>query len=347
MTAEAAFKRIEGATSPADLFAGFPDPRKRYRALAVIVHPDKNPGEEDRAKGAFARLQEMWRRFEQGDLDPVYTFTTKRSRYTAAGPVLVDASCQVYAVQEPESEFNTFIRVPRAPRSDDLMQREATALRRFAGKHDDWDFPLAFVPHLQEVARSQDGRRFHVVRQATGLRTLHDLHTRLPAGVKLRDLAWMMRRVLTALAAAHKDGVAYGAPVPSNVAIQSELHGVVLTNWTSSADLRSAERVLCVDPRYKSLIAPEVLRREPATPASDLYTFSRTFKLLAGDYATPWFNAFVRGCSLERPTLRPQSAFDLREEFDDLLERAFGPRRFRPFVWPGEPVTQDTVSARS
>lgn len=331
MTPEATFARIENASSPGDLFGGVDQPKRVYHSWILHLHPDKNPDRPERAQKASAKLNELWARWEAGDVETIYTFETKRSRYQAVGPVLEDAACQAYQVRGAD---DTFIRVPRATRSDDLMQREASALRRFAGDHDGWDFPLAFVPDIQETARTRDGRRIHVVRHATGLRTLHDLHARLPAGVKLRDLAWMMRRVLTGLSAAHKDGIVYGAAVPSNIAIQPDLHGVVLTNWTSSA--AEGERVLAVDPRYKHLIAPEVLAKESPTPASDLYTFARTFKLLAGDYVTPWFSAFVRGCSLESPRLRPQSAYELREELDELLERAFGPRRFRPFAWPGE-----------
>lgn len=331
MTREATFQRIENASAPVELFGQQEEPKRLYHTWMLHLHPDKNPDRPERAQKAAAKLNELWTRWEAGDVETVYTFTTRKSRLQAVGPILTDAACDIYAVR---GENDTFIRVPRATKTDDLMQREASALRRFAGKHDGWDFPLAFVPEIQETARAKDGRRFHVVRHAEGLRSLHDLHARLPAGVKLRDLAWMMRRVLTGLSAAHKDGIVYGAPVPSNIGIQAEMHGVVLTNWTSSAS--EGERVLAVDPRYKHLIAPEVLAKEPPTPASDIYTFARTFKLLAGDYATPWFSAFVRGCSLEKPRHRPQSAYELREEFDELLERAFGPRRFRPFTWPGE-----------
>lgn len=332
MTRDTAFETIERAKSPGDLFSDPDRAKKRYHAWAIMVHPDRNPDQQKRAERAFHKLNELWIKFERGDRG-LYTFSTRKATYEATGPALVDAACNVYQAVDVE---DTYIRVPRSARSDDLMLREAAALRRFHEVGKDWTFPSAFTSELVEASRAKDGRRFHVVRHAADLHALHDLHRLLPAGVKLRDLAWMMRRVLTGLAAAHKAGIVYGAPVPSNLAIQAELHGVVLTNWTSSADPSAGERVLAVDPRYKKLIAPEVLKKETPTPASDLYTFARTFKLLAGDYSTPWFSAFVRGCSLEDPRRRPQSAFELREEFDDLLERAFGPRRFRPFAWPEE-----------
>lgn len=332
MTTEATFQLIERANSPRDLFADADHPKRTYRAWAIMVHPDKNPDQPERAARVFHKLNVLWDKFHLQERN-VFTFTTKKHEYHATGPDFSDAACDTYHVEDME---DTFIRVPRAARMDDLMQREAAALKRFKASHDGWDFPIAFVPEIQEIARAKDGRRFHVVRHATGLRTLHELHRLRPAGVKLPDLAWMMRRVLTGLSAAHKDGIVHGAPVPSNLTIQAEMHGVVFTNWTSSASPNDGERVLAVDPRYKKLIAPEVLQKEHPTPASDIYTFARTFKLLAGDYARPWFNAFVRGCSLERPGLRPQSAYDLREELDELLERAYGPRRFRPFFWPDE-----------
>lgn len=331
MTKEATFERIERATSPIELFGSADQPRRLYRGWAIQLHPDKNPTDQERAAQAFIKLNQLWDQFHLNE-QKIYTFKTRKAEYFASGPVLSDAACDIYEVKD---QTDAFIRVSRTVRADDLMQREAAALRRFVAPKD-WQFPLPFVPELRETARASDGRRFHVVRHATELRTLHDLHRLLPAGVRLRDLAWMMRRVLTGLSAAHKDGIVYGAPVPSNIAIQAELHGVVLTNWTSSASPSDGERVLAVDPRYKKLIAPEVLRKETPTPASDLYTFARTFKLLAGDYLTPWFSAFVRGCSLEDPQRRPQSAYELRLELDDLLERAFGPRRFRPFQWPDE-----------
>jgi hypothetical protein len=332
MTTETAFTQIEKATSPKTLFSGSDDPKKRYKTWARVVHPDVNPDQRDRAAEAFAKLVDFWTKFNLVQSN-IYTFKTKKSEYQATGPVFSDATCDVYEVLGVDERF---IRVPRAPRTDDLMGRETTALKRFAGPHDGWDFPVAFTGKLLETARSSDGRRFHVVEYPQDLRTLHELKTLLPAGVKIPDLAWMMRRILTGLSAAHKDGIVHGAPVPSNIAIQAEMHGVVLTNWTSSTSLGGGERVLAVDPRYKRLIAPEILKKEPPTPASDIYTAARTFKLLAGDYLTPRFSAFVRGCTFEKADLRPQSAYELRNEFDELLERAYGPRKFRPFNWPDE-----------
>lgn len=41
--------------------------------------------------------------------------------------------------------------------------------------------------------------------------------------------------------------------------------------------------------------------------------------------------AFAAGCTLASPVWRPRDAWQLLREFDDLIERLWGPRKFRPF----------------
>jgi hypothetical protein len=44
--------------------------------------------------------------------------------------------------------------------------------------------------------------------------------------------------------------------------------------------------------------------------------------------------ALARGCMLASPRGRPQDAWQLLGELDDLLGRLYGPRKFRPFAIP-------------
>jgi hypothetical protein len=41
--------------------------------------------------------------------------------------------------------------------------------------------------------------------------------------------------------------------------------------------------------------------------------------------------AFAAGCTLATRSRRPDDAWELLREFDELIERLWGPRRFRPF----------------
>jgi hypothetical protein len=55
---------------------------------------------------------------------------------------------------------------------------------------------------------------------------------------------------------------------------------------------------------------------------------------LMGDRAPTSLRAFARGCLLTSQNRRPSDAWRLLAELDDLLERLYGPRRFRPFHLP-------------
>jgi hypothetical protein len=59
---------------------------------------------------------------------------------------------------------------------------------------------------------------------------------------------------------------------------------------------------------------------------------------LMGDQAPAPLRAFLRGCPLPVPEARPRDAWLLLAELDDILDRLYGPRTFRPFTMPPAPA---------
>jgi hypothetical protein len=57
-------------------------------------------------------------------------------------------------------------------------------------------------------------RRANVIGRLTGFRTLAQVRAAYPRGVDPRDAAWMWRRLLVAVGAAHRAGVIHGAVLP-------------------------------------------------------------------------------------------------------------------------------------
>ena len=72
----------------------------------------------------------------------------------------------------------------------------------------------------------------------------------------------------------------------------------------------------------------------PATPATDVFMATRCMTGLLGDDVPPALRAFAEGCTVHAPARRPGDAWRLLAELDDLLERLYGPRTFRPFAMP-------------
>ncbi|WP_433478204.1 hypothetical protein ACQPZP_14905 [Spirillospora sp. CA-142024] len=149
----------------------------------------------------------------------------------------------------------------------------------------------------------------------------------------------MWRRLLVALGFAHRAGVLHGAVLPDHVLIHPEKHGLVLVDWCYSvpgcyAHADPSGRVPAMVGRYADRYPPEVPGRRPASPATDIFMATRCMTDLMGDKAPKAMRSFARGCTLPAQNRRPADAWRLLAEFDELLERLYGPRRFRPFHLP-------------
>ncbi|WP_431948817.1 molecular chaperone DnaJ [Actinacidiphila sp. bgisy167] len=300
---------------------------RHYRRLARLLHPDTAPpGRVDEAADAFVRLTALWRR-HRGDGPAL---TTARGVYRP-GPVIAEGDLAVLRAAGP----GTLLKIPRSPADNDLMQREANALTRLhtvaEPRH------RAYAPRLAESFRHRgpDGaeRRVNALQRLHGCHTLARVRARHPGGLDPRDAAWMWRRLLVALGWAHRAGVVHGAVLPEHVLIHPAHHGLVLVGWCHAT--APGTTVPALVERHRALYPPEVTGRRPATEATDIHLASRCLEQMMGDRAPRPLRAFLRGCTLPAQARRPHDAWRLLAELDEVLERLYGPRTFRPFSMPG------------
>ncbi|NKZ05693.1 molecular chaperone DnaJ [Actinomadura latina] len=337
MTAlEDALARLDRARVPADLFgADEAEAARRYRRLARLVHPDATGG---RTRDAFIRLNALWRAYSRDDLGLI---TTRRHAYRLDGDPIGGDLAELYPAR-PEAGRAVLLKMPRDPRDSDLVEREAVALRQLP-KDGDGTF-LPYVPRLVESFRHRDAatgtqRQANVIAALDGFHSLAAVGRAYPEGVDPRDAAWMWRRLLVALGFAHRAGVLHGAVLPDHVMIHPEKHGLVLVDWCYSvpgcyAHADPSGRVPAMVGRYAGWYAPEVPGRRTASPATDIYMATRCMTELMGGKAPPAMRSFARGCTLPAQNRRPSDAWRLLAELDELLERLYGRRRFRPFHLP-------------
>jgi hypothetical protein len=67
---------------------------------------------------------------------------------------------------------------------------------------------------------------------------------------------------------------------------------------------------------------------------------ARCMTWLMGDRAPRELRAFADGCRLPALHARPDDAWRLLGELDEVLERLYGPRTFRPFAMPAHRATR-------
>ncbi|GHH75153.1 hypothetical protein GCM10018781_43380 [Kitasatospora indigofera] len=347
-----ALAAVGAARGPEDVFpAEQTAAARRYRRLARLLHPDTAPeAHRDEAGVAFAALALLWQLHQGGGAptaDPVLTTTRHLYRLgptVATGDIAVlrAARCEPRPAYRGPS-LDAVLKIPRAAADNDLLEREATALTRLTthgdGRHH------AYAPTLLESFRHHDEadpgaepRRVNALVRLDGFHPLTDVHHAHPEGLDPRDAAWIWRRLLVALGYAHRAGVRHGAVLPEHVLIHPAQHGLVLVDWCYAGTGEHSPAPALVE-RHRAWYPPEVPARRPVTEATDIHLASRCVEQLMGERAPKALCAFIAGCTLPAEARRPHDAWRLLAELDDVLERLYGPRTFRPFRLPPRPPT--------
>lgn len=350
-----AIRQVMAAGSAEELF-GTAEPAGRYRRLARLLHPDRlhpdglpadqvQQADRIRATEAFVRMTELWqdtlRRGTSGRGEDSVVIRAGGTEYRLGTPAYAGDLADLY-----DAGGDGLLKLPRQPANNDLMQREARALRILADQGDPRYLP--YVPRLADSFRHRDlttgaQRQVNVVAAAPGLHSLIEVRQAYPDGVDARDAAWMWRRLLVALGFAHRAGLVHGAVLPGHVLIEPEGHGVVLVDWCYSAVSDGhlvaggahgigGEPIPAIVTSYADWYPPEVEQRHEPGPGTDIAMASRCMTWLMGDQAPRALRRFADGCSLPSLRRRPDDAWRLLAELDEHLEGLYGPRTFRPFT---------------
>jgi hypothetical protein len=315
LTFDEAVTRIGTAATFGEL-AGESDADRAYRELAKLVHPDAvGAAQSASATAAFARLAKLYAERAGAEL------RTPQAIYRI-GEVFAQGDLADLSTVDGD---RALLKVPRSPADNDLMEAEAGALKMLWRDGDPKYRPYA--PRLLESFVHEDGarvrRRVNVVERLGGF---------VPVGViqreiDPRDAAWMWRRLLVGLGWAHRAGVLHGAIVEEHVLIHPAEHGLAIVDWCYSG-----RRPTAVVKRRAGAYPPEVRRDKEASPATDIYMATGLMTRLVGSGLPKAMKRFADGCLYDAPRMRPQDAWALLGEFDELLHKLYGPRTFRPFT---------------
>jgi serine/threonine protein kinase len=245
-----------------------------------------------------------------------WTLKTRSHSYTVdAVPFVQGATCDFYASVDsnptvhPRDQRLSVLKIPRSPDSNDRVEHEAMVLRRLSAQGDKRF--VSFVPDAHELCRhiiDGDELTCLVLEPLDGFYTLTEVIGAYPDGIGGRDIAWMWRRLLVAVGFAHEVGIVHTAISPDHIMIHPDEHGLVLVGWGTSTEMGD-------------------------TWAADIEATSSAMLAALGAQAPPEMRAFAKGCQTSR-----RSAWALKEDYDELLERLYGRRRFHPFHMPTEPA---------
>jgi len=344
---------VRCAKQPEDVFGalstdGHAALKRRYRELAVIAHPDRNPGFVTEANEAFQALQAWYalahQRVTQGlyGVTPRIRAATKLHHYIGYEPPLHGDLCDLFPVDLKGSRV--LLKVARKARNNDLLQAEAQTLKRIQRELEGQPVRAHFPTLLEHfLLRDEIGvnRHTNVLRAESGCVSLADVLEAYPRGIEAADAAWMFNRILAALGCIHSLGIVHGALVPTHVLIRPSDHNGMLIDWCYS--VASGEAAKAVSPRYATFYPPEVHAKQPATPATDLYMAARCMAWLLGSDSTTGelpptvpkpIRRLLRACLIASSQRRVNDAWKLFDDFQEILYQLYGPPTFRPFRMP-------------
>jgi hypothetical protein len=294
LTFEEAVARVIAARSFHDLAGTGNGAGRAYRRWAKLIHPDA-VGAQRRATAtdAFAKLAALYE---------------KRS-------ALTETPNQPWGsgdVADLFADGDRLVKIPRNPVDNDLMETEAAALRRLWTDGDPRFRPYA--PRLIETFVHEDDERrrrwVNVLERQRGMGSLAEVK----GDLAVPDAAWIWRRLLIAIGWAHRAGVIHGAVLPEHVLIHPGRRGLVLVDWCYAGH-RPAAIVRAREDHYP----PEVRHDRTAGPATDIYMATVLMTRLMGSRMPVPLRRFAAGCTYDAPRMRPQDAWALLGEFDDII----------------------------
>lgn len=322
----------------------FPDPyalKVVYRRLAQVLHPDRYKGDERvLATTAFGQVTALREEAEQALAagrygQPQIVIRTRKAVHKIGKRFGTgDIADLYYADTTDGATQESLIKVARKARDNDLIAAEATALKKLHAEPDDLERHIPVL--LDSFLYPQGRRRANAIRLLGGY-TVEQVQRAYPDGVDPRHIAWMWRRLLVGLGYAHDLGVVHGAVLPPHVLIGPQNHAVMLLDWCYSSTETDGKYppIKAMVNDWRHFYPEEILAKQAPSPATDIAMAAYTMAFLSG--RTNPLRTFFKGCVLQKQRMRPQSAWELLREFDELLEQLgepFHPRRWVEFAVP-------------
>lgn len=280
-----------------------------------------------------------WPPAEPGEPAPIRVHGAQLA-YTLNGLLAVGDVADIHlATTEAEpldgAAAQYLVKISRIPAGRAMLEREQRTLCRLLKTAAGTTYGK-YLPALVESfpARDKFPKHVNVFRAEPGLRTLEQVHAQLPA-LDGRHLGWIGNRLLTVLGFCQRQGIVHGAVLPCHVLLQPGNHGLQLVGWGQSVAV--GQRLRTITTRYRDWYPDEVLSKQAALPATDLFLAARCLVYLAGgDPARNWLPAtvpqvmqrFLQSCLLAGARMRPDDAWALQEEFQTMLQHLYGPPQF-------------------
>jgi serine/threonine protein kinase len=357
---------VFGDLGGVDVHARLDALKHRFKEFIRLVHPDQNPDLKDAAR--FVDRLVSFRKEAETYLN---ADTYGKSRKKAIDAILRSKTAAYLVLEEFRSgdvadlflaenpaRNRVVLKLTRKPSDNDLLENEAQVLaelHRATGEK-----AKVFQKYLPKLLDSfpmiENGvhRRANVLDLAApapeyvqklmnkkgvpadpNYYSLAEIRTAFPDGIDARDVAWMIRRTFEGLGWVHSLHYVHGAMIPEHILVHPTEHGARLVGWSYARP--SGFRLKAIPSTRQRMYPPEVFRKEPVKPVLDVKLVGACALLLLSDAKgvvrddvpkeiVTFFERCRAGVS--------KDGWEAYREFNEILEKVYGKRRYRAFAMP-------------
>lgn len=295
-----------------------------YRRLVRYYHPDNQETGDEEVFKALQPLYEAAKRAlaegkygQRETIAQAVLITTKRHAYTVDKLIHKGSLAAIYSATYPgdDQPLSAVLKVVREPKDGPQVAQEAKVLKALLQQ--DSEMYDLISPYLPAYIEAFGYRHNGATRQAIAFAaeypvvSLEDVQRAYPDGVHPKDSAWMLRRLFMMLGLTHASGWVHRQVNERHIMIQPKEHGLMLVDWTKATE---AQR---------------------QTTGHDLADAIRSIENITAMRLAPTrYRRFIEGCQVGSHRL--PDGFTLLDEYNELIEDLWGPRKFRPFQMPNQ-----------
>lgn len=318
-------ERLLRTKTPKQIFGANPD--KVFQAYSVLCHPDMTGGDDSIFQLLNTAYEALNEKIVITNLKTGVTYET--------GSPIYDGDISSY-----HQANNFLLKISKHPKANSYIESEAKICNELWSPDN-----LIFNKLLPKCVDSfpiKDDSKVNLICSVFEREDIDNLYSleyirsqpKYSDGLHIADFAWMFNRLLSVLGYIHKHGYVHGAIIPEHFLANISTHGGTIIGLTHA--VKAGEIVKLVSNKYKSVsyYPREILENKPVKPETDLYMAGKLGIMMLGGESKihPRILSFLKGISLEKINARPDDAWLIHDEFNDLLKQVVGKRHFRPFT---------------
>ncbi len=317
-------ERVEKARQPADLFPPGADHEALHKKLLVAVHPDRaTPKIRPRAEAAFKRVGELFAMLS------AKTPATTIGKWAVEQTLCAGDVADLYLVRD--SGVQGVLKIARDKADNDLLAAEHAALTRLQKTGSEF---CKYVPRVYDTLEASS-RRVNVLSYAEGYLSLKMITEAVGAPLDFRHCVWMLNRLLSLIGFVQREGFVHGGITPDHLLYHPKSHGLTLVGWGSVTVTSQAKPIPILSSDWSFIYPPEVPRKRPVHPATDIYMAAASIFYAAGVHGTPArFKPLFEHCMAASPASRPVDAWAILDRFKSLAQEEYGDPRYIELVLP-------------